>query len=67
MQIVNTPKPIEWKTFDAFAARAGLEGEDYRLFLQIMREMDDEYLDVMAKKAKGISADDDDDETGEDE
>ncbi len=66
MQIVNTPKPIDWKTFDAFAARAGFDGEDYRLFLQIMRALDDEYLKVMTEKAKGISADDDD-ETGEDE
>jgi len=60
MQIINTPKPIEWKTRDAYAMRAGLEGEDYQLFMRVIREMDDEYLKVMAEKAKGISNDDDD-------
>lgn len=62
MQIVNTPRPIEWLTLDAYAARAGLAGEDYQLFLRVLRALDDEYLKVKAELAAGISDDDDDDD-----
>lgn len=65
MVIINTPRPIRWATLDAYAMRAGFEGESYAHFMQLVGALDQEFLKVRAEQRAGITASDgDEDEDG---
>ena len=55
MLIINRPLPLRWKTLHRYAAARGLDGDDFELFLRVLRALDGEYLKIRAELRSGVS------------
>jgi hypothetical protein len=56
--ISNRPLPLKWTTLNTYARRHRLEGDDFELFVRMVRSLDLEYLTVLAEQQAGQQGND---------